>query len=248
MYHTIIKILLTFNLLITFIKSTYQHEYNGDATAYGGKIYGGSCGFKNNYNQFIYGCAINKAQYNNSLTCGTCINIKYNNNNIVAVVTDICPECKYGDIDLFEDGYKQLINSKSYGREKIKWEFINCPSEILNNKKITNGNIQLIIDEINYYWLSIRPENIKCQLSKMYILQNNNWILMDRNDNIMMGLYFIYNKKVEIPFKIKLINKYDEEIITDWYYNIVNIININKQFNCKLNNLSENYLEYGIDC
>lgn len=218
-----------------FIKLSYQQTFSGIATAYGGKIYGGSCGFT--HNNYIYGVAINANQYNNSLTCGTCINIKYSNTNINAIVTDICPECKYGDLDLFEETYNSLIN-KPFGREIISWSFINCP---------LSSSIELKIDEINYYWLSIRPENIKCQLSEIYINQNNKWILMQRDDNIMKGLYFIYNKKLIFPMQFKLINLYNEEIVSPLYYDLSNTLYVNNQFNCN-NQFNNNNNEFIIDC
>lgn len=216
-----------------FIKLSYQQQFTGIATAYGGKIYGGSCGFK--HNNYKYGLAMNAIQYNNSLTCGTCVNINYNNNNIIGLVTDICPECKYGDLDLFEETYIKLIN-KPFSREQISWSFINCPLDVINSK------IELKLDEINYYWLAIRPENIKCQLSEIYIKQDNKWIELERNDNIMKGLYFIYNKKINMPIQFKLINKFNEEIVSPIYYELTNSFILNNQFNCNSIN------EYILDC
>ena len=237
--------LLLFSITFQFyIPLTYQTIisqntiFNGDATTYGGSVYGGSCGFKkiwsnpqqNSIIQFNYGLAINSKQYNNSLSCGQCINIQYNNHNkqttsINTIVTDICPECKFGDLDLFTETYKTLINEDP-GRTPITWSFIECPENIVSN------NLQLRIDEINYYWLSIQPENFKCGISNIFIFQHNQWIEMNRDDSKMVGLFFIYNKKIEIPFKFKIINIYFEEIITDLYYEIKNLFILNNQFLC----------------
>lgn len=242
--YQIYLITLLFNYLFQFSLSI---SYTGYATMYGGKVNGGSCGFKSNSILYPFGVAINSKQYNNSLSCGTCINIKYNNqiihqtnpesnliiqsesiNNLNVIVTDICPECPFGHLDLFQESYNKLISG--YPDKKfISWEFINCPNEIVSN------NIQLRIDELNYYWLSIQPENFKCQINEMYILQNNNWILLERNDSKIMGLFFIYNKKLETPFKFKIINKYYEEIITPEYYELKNLFILDKQFTCNLN-------------
>lgn len=229
MHHNIFFYHLFILTISYFINLSYQQEFTGYATAYGGKVYGGSCGFK--YTNNLYGVAMNFIQYNNSLTCGTCINIRYVNRNtetinyIDAIITDICHECKYGDIDLFEETYTKLIN-KPYSREIVYWKFINCP---------ISSSIELIIDKINHYWLAIRPENINCQLYEIYIKQNNNWYLMKRNDNIMMGLYFIYNSKLTFPLQFKLINKYKEEILSPLYYELLNKLIINNQFNCNIN-------------
>ncbi len=220
------------NLIISFfINLSYQTTiYQGDATVYGGKFYGGSCGFKNIWTNNIknfnnYGVAINAPQYSNSLSCGKCVNIQYNNRNINALIVDICPECKYGDLDLFTEAYNDLIQ-ESPGRKQISWKFIDCPNNIVEN------NIQLRIDEINYYWLSIQPENFKCGIQSMQIFNNNQWINMERNDNKMMGLYFNYHSKVNIPFKLKITSMYNEELITNDLFEINNLIQLNKQFSC----------------
>jgi expansin (peptidoglycan-binding protein) len=223
-------LILIFNLYIKFShQNNYNIKYQGDITTYGGQVNGGSCGFKSiwsNMNMnFKYGLAINAKQYNNSLSCGKCINIQYNNRNINAMVTDICPECKFGDLDLFTETYNTIIQDQP-DRKFTTWNFIECPNNFVDN------NIQLRVDEINYYWLSIQPENFKCGISSISIYQNNNWIEMSRQDSIMMGLYFIYNHKIEIPFKFKIKNEFNEEIITEEYSQIINLFKLNKQFYC----------------
>jgi expansin (peptidoglycan-binding protein) len=241
--------LLLISLFSLFINLSYQFNYQGTATVYGGQIYGGSCGFKsiwaNKNMNFNYGVAINSKQYNNSLSCGKCVNIEYNNRNINAIVTDICPECQFGDLDLFTQTYNTLIQEDP-GRKNIKWNFIDCPNDIVSN------NLQLRIDEINYYWLSIQPENFKCGISKIFIKQNNKWLELTRNDNIMTGLYFIYNTKVNIPFQLKIINEYNEEIISDEYYEIKNLFILNNQFSCINNHkevsINQNNLNLNFDC
>ena len=82
--YQIYQIYLLIYLFNYFFNLSYQETiYQGYATMYGGSRSGGSCGFKNNgYNNpnYPYGVAINAHQYNNSLSCGSCINIQYNNN------------------------------------------------------------------------------------------------------------------------------------------------------------------------
>lgn len=227
--YQIYQIYLLIYLFNYFFNLSYQETiYQGYATMYGGSRSGGSCGFKNNgYNNpnYPYGVAINAHQYNNSLSCGSCINIQYNNKNLDVIITDICPECSFGDLDLFQESYNNLI-SNNPSREKIQWSFIDCPNTIISE------NIQLIVSEINYYWVSIQPINLKCKISEIYILQNDNWILMERDDLTMKGLFFIYNKHLSVPFKFKLINKYNEAIITPTYNSLESIYILNSQFNC----------------
>ena len=260
--YQIFLITILFNYLFNFClsislftQSQNKLSYTGYATTYDGHITTGSCGFKYNSIQqadllsYPFSVAINSQQYNNSLSCGTCINIKYHDqllqqttqqlessliiesniiNNLNVIVSDICPECLYGDLDLFQASYNKLISGNP-DKKLISWSFIDCPDNIISN------NIQLRIDELNDYWLSIQPENFKCQIIEMYIFQNNNCIILERNDNIMTGLFFIYNKKkLETPFKFKIINKYYEEIISSEYNNLSHLFILNEQFKCEL--------------
>lgn len=240
------KLFIILFIFQCFIKLSYQTLFSqnkifkGNATTYGGSINGGSCGFKqiwsnpilNSQLDFSLGVAINSKQYNNSLSCGRCIKIEYQNNqifnSIYTIVTDICVECNYGDLDLFTNTYNNLIK-ESPGRKLITWKYINCPQNIVSN------NLQLRINELNYYWLSIQPENFLCGISNLFIFQNNVWIQMTRDDSKMMGLYFIYSKKLVIPFKFKIINIFNEEIITQDYYKLEHLFILNKQFLCNSN-------------
>ena len=49
----------------------------------------------------------------------------------------------------------------------------------------------------------------------------------------MNGLYFIYHNHVVGDFKFKVVSKFGEEMITDWYSEIKDIYYIKKQFKCE---------------
>jgi hypothetical protein len=76
----LLKLSFLLNLLFIFAKSNI---HRGKITMYGGNTNGGSCGFKRlnlenlleNSNINLHGVAINNNQYNNSLSCGQCIEI-----------------------------------------------------------------------------------------------------------------------------------------------------------------------------
>lgn len=230
---------LDFIIFIVFIKySIEQTIFSGDGTVYADNLNGGSCGFKqiwtNNLLPFNnMGIAMNAIQYNNSLACGRCVSIHYQDRNVKAIVADLCPECKFGDIDMFKTTWDTVMQITP-SRQKITWEFIDC------EKNFVNGNVQLRIDELNYYWLAIQPENFKCGISEVYIYLNNKWIQMSRNDNGMIGLYFIYNGFISGNFKFKIINIYGEELLSNEMNLLANLIDMNGQFKCQ----SSNFIEY----
>jgi len=210
-------------------KPNIEYIYDGHATSFGGTLHSGFCGFKEQSFTKLYskkmGIALNAPQWNNSLNCGRCVQIQYKNNPpIMALISDQCPECKHGDLDLFEESYKELIKDNP-GREKIKWNFINCD-------QFVEGNIKLRIDYINKYWLSLNPENFLCGINNIEIMFDSEWIQLDRNDNTMSGLYFNYHGYVKTPFKLKLTSMYNEQLITQLYYQEEHILQTNFQFSC----------------
>ncbi len=243
------KVKVIFICLLNALFNRQIQSFSGDATSYGGSI-GGFCGFKEVSKMHV---ALNSEQWGNqSLNCGRCVSISYKDSpSVIAMVTDKCPECRYGDLDLYTDLYDKIIK-KPYGREKIKWDFANCPNSVVSD------NIKLRIDNINQYWLSISPISMKCGIIKMEILFDTEWIEMDRNDddeqrsaldypsgkstnkkNKMNGLFFIYHNFVQIPFQLKLTSMYNDIIITPKYNKIENILFTYQQFKCIHNEYNE---------
>jgi expansin (peptidoglycan-binding protein) len=232
-----IKKILFILLNIITIKKTYQQPiFTGDGTIYGGVINSGFCNLRDtsfNYNGNL-GVALNLPQFNNSLNCGSCVSIQYNNREpVIAIVTDLCPECKFGDLDMFTETYKTVIDEDP-GRKIISWKFINCP-----NNYLSNPTIQLRIDQINQYWLNLVPSNFKCSIANIEINFSNGWQNLQRNDNIMTGLNFNWNSYVSVPFQLRLTSSKNDVIITDKYYKLENLLETDQQFKCnKANTIS----------
>lgn len=231
---TQVKVILVCLLNALVYKQIQSYQFSGDGTAYGGGEpdngqINGYCGFTKLPKFHV---ALNSQQWNNSLDCGRCVSISYKDSEpITAMVTNICPECKSGDLDLHADLYKELIK-QSPGREKISWEFVNCPNSMIEE------NIKLKVHSINYYWLAITPVSMKCGIAKMEISFDNEWIEMDRNDdstgkkNKMNGLYFIYHSFVKSPFQLKLTSRYGDVITTPKYDKLEDVLLTNQQFQC----------------
>lgn len=103
-------------------------SYDGDGTYYGngGAGESGSCLLRRFFNGIGITVAINQEQYDNGSVCGKCIVIRGEGigsgmrpiiGPIYATIDNVCPECKYGDIDLGLEGD---------GRFRIHWDFIKC--------------------------------------------------------------------------------------------------------------------------
>ncbi len=228
--------------LITFLcienLSVYVSAFSGDITSYGASEENQFCGFKSfswNYNNLMT-AAINMPMIDNSLSCGLCANVKYKDKIETVLIDNLCPECKFGDLDLSNQAWQKIVGNSNYGREKATWEFVECDKFIKNTSE-DNGGLILRPHHINYWWLSITPSNMKCGISNMFIslkeIDNGAWKEMERNNNAMNGLYFIYHNNVRGEFKFKIVSKFGEEIETDSYTEIKETFFIKKQFACK---------------
>lgn len=230
----IIKIILTISnvFALSNLLVSAELEFSGDITAYGAKLSNQFCGFKENSWNYDSGLkltgAINGEQIDNSLTCGMCALVEYKDKKEVILLDNICPECKKGDIDLSHEAWKKLVGDDNYSRYKAKWSFVDCDKFSFKEKGII-----LQPHHINYWWLAITPSNMKCGVETIQIMfKNGNWISMDRDNNKMNGLYFIYHAEIKPPFKFKLISRIGDELETEWYDKIENLGDIKKQFAC----------------
>ena len=105
--------------------STGNYKFSGDITVYAPKPDGGNCG----YPMFSEGAkkyfvALPKVDYDNSLNCGRCIEAKCTAGNVgtncdngkptIMMVTDSCPECHSGDLDLSYDAWDKITGGAGH--------------------------------------------------------------------------------------------------------------------------------------
>lgn len=97
--------------------------FSGDATYYTPGM--GACGWTNSESDKIV--ALNVDQFgstsNGNENCGKKIKIEYNGKEVEVEVTDKCPGCKYGDLDLSPAAFDELAD-EAEGRIQINWSFV----------------------------------------------------------------------------------------------------------------------------
>lgn len=106
-----------------------KRKFHGKGTWFIPSTEGGSQGACGDYNEdddMIV--AMNKAQYGKmskeSDVCGKMVRIKYKNKTVKAKVTDACPSCDYGSLDLTQRVFRKLEKDLDVGIIKITWEFV----------------------------------------------------------------------------------------------------------------------------
>ncbi|KAI9504903.1 RlpA-like double-psi beta-barrel-protein domain-containing protein-containing protein [Coemansia spiralis] len=107
--------------------SSSGQTFSGDGTYYTPGL--GSCGKTNTESDLI--AAINAPQYgtnanpNSAPVCGKCALVKGPNGQVKVTITDRCPVCKSGDLDLSPAAFTQ-IGDLNAGRISITWSFVDC--------------------------------------------------------------------------------------------------------------------------
>lgn len=100
--------------------------FDGSLTFYDPGL--GACGWINSPGDFI--AALNVEQFNSfgyqsngNPVCGRKAQIEYQGKKIEITITDKCPGCAYGDLDLSPAAFNALADP-SEGRVKASWQFI----------------------------------------------------------------------------------------------------------------------------
>ena len=97
-------------------------EFEGEATYYDANGTG-ACGFPASSDFMV--AAINDEQYSKA-NCGRCVSVTGPNGTVVVRITDKCPGCDFGDIDLSMTAFGKIAKL-SAGRIAITWHFVSCP-------------------------------------------------------------------------------------------------------------------------
>jgi expansin len=97
-------------------------EFEGEATYYDANGTG-ACGFPASSDFLV--AAINDEQYSKA-NCGRCVEVTGPTGKVIVRITDKCPGCSSGDLDLSQTAFGKIAKL-SAGRIAIKWHFVTCP-------------------------------------------------------------------------------------------------------------------------
>ncbi|GLE11077.1 hypothetical protein PINS_up023385 [Pythium insidiosum] len=204
--------------------------FHGEGTTYGGNPLGGTCGFQRAWRGWSsqsmqLTAALNFPQWKTSLNCGRCVSVKHGDNAPVTIqIVDQCPECKHGDLDFAPDAYNAVIK-KGPGREKISWSFVECPD------MFATGDFEFVLKEgSNPYWTAFQPQNFKYGIDCVDIDVGNGWERLERNEGVVVGFYFVYQRGVHGPFRLRATSVTGEVIISPTYTSLNGPMRTGQQF------------------
>lgn len=175
----------------------------GEGTFYGGG-YEGGCAMLDPISKDDYWiCAMNIFDYNNAQLAGAYIELTGELGTINMFVSDLLPEGKKGDVDLYVDAFP-LIAPVEKGRVDISWKIIpfvgaeNAPVSY----KFKEGS--------SPFWCGVQVRNHRYPVTKLeYLDEKGEWIELERRHYN----FFESNKMGPGPFTFRITDIYGDVIV-----------------------------------
>ncbi|GAA3298046.1 hypothetical protein GCM10020218_084700 [Dactylosporangium vinaceum] len=144
---------------------------SGQATYYAADG-GGNCSFDKVAEPLVV--ALGNAEYQSGAACGGYLDVKGPKGSVRVKITDRCPECAAGHIDLSQQAFAR-IGTISDGIIKVSYTQVASPS--------VPGPVSVRVKEgSSQYWLALRFDNTGNPLSTAEIQVGSSWKPLSRTD------------------------------------------------------------------
>ncbi|GAA2623466.1 hypothetical protein GCM10010399_63410 [Dactylosporangium fulvum] len=144
---------------------------SGQATYYAADG-GGNCSFDQVSNPLVV--ALGNAEYRAGAACGGYLDVKGPKGTVRVKVTDRCPECAPGHIDLSRQAFAK-IGEVSAGVIKVTYSQVTSPA--------VPGPMTVRVKEgSSRYWLALRLDNTGNPLSAVELQSGGSWKALGRTD------------------------------------------------------------------
>lgn len=196
--------------------------HTGDGTFYGGG-YEGGCAMLDPVSHDYWIVAMNLADYNNAQLAGAYLEVTGELGTINMLVTDLLPEGKKGDLDLYTDAFP-LIAPAEKGRVPVSWKII--PLDSAENAPVSYKYKEGTSD----YWCGVQVRNHRYPITRLeYLDENGEFVEIERRQYN----YFESDSMGKGPFTFRLTDIYGQIIIDEnipLSYDDTEIIQGNVQF------------------
>jgi expansin (peptidoglycan-binding protein) len=122
--------------------------YNGDGT--------GACSFPARADMLF--AAMNMPDFDHASVCGMCVEVTGPMGMVTVPITDLCPECLSGALDLSPTAFA-MLSPLSAGRIPISWHEVPCD--------VTGPVVFHVYDGSNPYYLAIHVRNARNRLASV---------------------------------------------------------------------------------
>ena len=149
--------------------------------------------------------AMNLADYNNAQLAGAYIEVTGELGTINMLVTDLLPEGKKGDLDLYTDAFP-LIAPAEKGRVPVSWKIIPLDSAETEpvSYKYKEGTTE--------YWCGVQVRNHRYPITRLeYLDENGEFVEIERRQYN----YFESDKMGKGPFTFRITDIYGQMVIDE---------------------------------
>ncbi|MDT3440956.1 MULTISPECIES: expansin EXLX1 family cellulose-binding protein [unclassified Pseudofrankia] len=174
--------------------------YSGPATHYDADG-GGNCMFDRLNDPAMPVVAMNELDYENARACGAYIEVKGPGGSTVVKVTDRCPECGAGHVDLSPQAFERIAGGVP-GQVNVTWRLVS-PASL--------GPVQYQIkDGSSAYWLAIQVRDHRNPVVSLEVRVNGSWVALGRE----MWNYFVAPQGLGPgPFTVRITDLYGEQLV-----------------------------------
>ncbi len=178
--------------------------HSGDGTFYGGGYVGG-CAMLDPVSTDYWIVAMNLEDYNEGQLAGAYLEVTGELGTINMLVTDLLPEGKKGDLDLYVDAFP-LIAPAEKGRVPVTWKIV--PLDSAENAPVSykykEGTTQ--------FWCGVQVRNHRYPITKLEYLDKNGEFqeIKRRRYN-----YFESDKMGAGPFTFRITDIYGQVVIDE---------------------------------
>ncbi|MBQ8296800.1 MAG: hypothetical protein IJX77_03355 [Ruminococcus sp.] len=179
--------------------------HTGEGTFYGGGYEGGCAMLDPISKEDYWIVAMNLEDYNNAQLAGAYIEVTGELGTINMLVTDLLPEGKKGDLDLYVDAFP-LIAPAEKGRVPVSWKIIPLDSaeDAPVCYKFKEGSTQ--------YWCGVQVRNHRYPVTKLeYLNENGEFVELPRRQ-------YNYFESMDMgagPFTFRITDIYGQVIIDE---------------------------------
>lgn len=178
--------------------------HTGDGTFYGGG-YEGGCAMLDPVSRDYWIVAMNLEDYNDAQLAGAYIEVTGELGTINMLVTDLLPEGKKGDLDLYTDAFP-LIAPVEKGRVPVSWKII--PLDSAENAPVSYKYKEGTTE----YWCGIQVRNHRYPITRLeYLGENGEFIEIKRRPYN----YFESDGMGKGPFTFRITDIYGQVIIDE---------------------------------
>lgn len=174
--------------------------YRGPATHYGATG-GGNCMFDPLSDPAMPVVAMNETDYETARACGAYIEVTGPGGSTVVRVTDRCPECPPGHVDLSEPAFARIAGGVP-GRVDVTWRLVS-PANI--------GAVQYRVKEgSSAYWLALQVRQHRNPIASLEVQVSGTWRPLQRE----MWNYFVAPQGLGAgPFTVRITDIHGEQLV-----------------------------------